>query len=154
MLTNYHPYYIYRELCVYDCYLSTAGPRAMSHSSSSGSVQAGTSGVTAPGVRTRSGSNSMSSLAAGAPSLRAALRPQPQGGSTGTPPSSPRDQPNGVVVGSGGRRRESNPAREAANDGGSPAPPVPTRQAPAAPDTPGPPPGDPAPGKCTITRRN
>ncbi|KAI0217112.1 E3 ubiquitin-protein ligase Su(dx) [Lamellibrachia satsuma] len=73
------------------------GQRSMSHSTSSGSVQAGTSsGTPQGGVRTRANSNSMSSLTPGATSLRAALRPLPPGGSSDPSTSSsppPRDQP-------------------------------------------------------------
>ena len=79
----------------------------MAHSTSSGSVQAGTSGATPQAsVRTRANSNSMTNLA-GAPSLRAALRsPAPGGSNENTPStsSSTRDPPNGVV-GSGANNR-------------------------------------------------
>ena len=128
----------------------------MAHSTSSGSVQAGTSGVTPQGgVRTRANSNSMSNLA-GAPSLRAALRNPAPGGSNDNPPStssSTRDQPNGVI-GSGANNRSSRAragnTRDSiipeSNDAGSSlvSPSVPARSnslANAASPSSGPPPG-------------
>ncbi|KAK2192236.1 hypothetical protein NP493_36g04015 [Ridgeia piscesae] len=128
----------------------------MAHSTSSGSVQAGTSGVTPQGgVRTRANSNSMSNLA-GAPSLRAALRNPAPGGSNDNPPSTSsatRDQPNGVI-GSGANNRSSRAragnTRDSiipeSNDAGSSlvSPSVPARSnslANAASPSSGPPPG-------------